>query len=90
MTGVGRCPAAHPEDPAPCEGPVVVQVTDAFGGEVVGCVLHGARLYASLTDPRVYPLPGAAEGAAIEVYRRAQALPPFAWRERDTPGEATS
>lgn len=78
-----RCPAAHDEDPTPCEGPVVVRVVDQLGTETTGCVHHAARLYASLDRPRVYPLPGH-DGKAIEVYNRGHETLPFAWQaERD-------
>lgn len=77
-----RCPAAHPEDPTGCEGPPdAVRVMGQRGGQVLGCVHHGARLYASLVSPRVYPMPGY-EGGALEVARRAQHLSPFPWRAR--------
>ncbi len=73
-----RCPAAHPEDPTPCEGPAdAVKVIDQHHSEVRGCVHHAARLYASLVGPRVYPV--AVESAALEVYYRAQRTEPFAW-----------
>ena len=77
-----RCPAAHDEDPTPCDGEPVVRVVDQTGEGLSACVHHGARLYASLEQPRVYPLAGQ-DGAAIEVYPLAQVLPPFAWM-RDT------
>lgn len=78
-----RCAAAHTEDPTPCEGPHdVVTVIDQHGTETLGCVHHGARLYASLVRPRVYPTPGN-DGAAIEVYNRAQTTRPFPWIEEN-------
>lgn len=77
-----QCPAAHPEDLTPCDGKQVVRVVDQTGEGLSGCVHHGARLYASLERPRVYPLAGH-DGAAIEVYQLGQALPPWAWM-RDT------
>jgi hypothetical protein len=80
-----RCPATHAEDPTPCEGGQVVRVVDQQGTSVSGCVHHGARLYASLIRPHVYPLPGH-DGAALEVYKRAQDLPPFPWMDRRQPG----
>ncbi|MEU6534932.1 hypothetical protein [Streptomyces sp. NPDC047000] len=79
MSGTVRCPAAHPDDPTPCGGPVVVRVLDAVGGGADGCEHHGARLLGSLKDGRVYPLPDAPEGAAIRVFYAADALPPFCW-----------
>ncbi|MDI2127960.1 hypothetical protein [Yinghuangia seranimata] len=81
-----RCPAAHADDPDPCEGLVIVRILDQFGGDASACVHHGARLYASLIRPRVYPLPGC-DGRAIEVYNRAQHTEPFAWT-RDERGRA--
>jgi hypothetical protein len=77
--GCERCPAAHPADPTPCDGPTVVTVLDAHNAGADGCAHHAARLLASLEGGRVYGLPDAPEGAAIEVYSRAQHIPPFAW-----------
>jgi hypothetical protein len=76
-----RCPAAHFEDPTPCDGPPVVTVLDAQGGGADGCEHHGARLLASLEGGRVYGLPEAPEGAAIRVFKAADATRPFAWLE---------
>ncbi|GGO55332.1 hypothetical protein GCM10012287_46390 [Streptomyces daqingensis] len=56
-----------------------MRVIDQHGSEATGCVHHAAVLYASLVRPRVYPSPGHT-GAAIEVYRRAQMLQPFAFQ----------
>lgn len=85
MTAVERCPAAHAEDPTPCGGPQVVRVVNQAGASMSGCVHHAARLYASLIRPHVYPLPGH-DGAALEVYYRAQDLPPFPWVDRRQSG----
>ncbi|WP_447038926.1 hypothetical protein [Streptomyces sp. DSM 118878] len=74
-----RCPAAHPEDPTPCVGPLVVTVLDAVGGGADGCEHHGARLLASLTRGRVYALPEAPTGAAIRVFAAAAGTRPFCW-----------
>ena len=74
-----RCPAAHPEDPTPCDGPVVVTVLDATNAGANGCERHAARLLASLTGGRVYPLGTSPEGAAIRVFQAAASLRPFAW-----------
>lgn len=80
-----RCAAAHDEDLRPCEGsPRAARVVDASGGEVYGCVLHGAALLASLDGGRVHA--GDTDGAAIEVFRRAQSLTPFAFGEDDATG----
>ena len=62
MTDVTRCPAAHHDDPTPCDGPPVVTVLDATGAGADGCEHHGARLLASLEGGRVYALPDAPEG----------------------------
>lgn len=71
-----RCPAAHPEDRRPCEGPGnAIRIVDARSEEVTGCVRHAAVLLSSLHAARVYP--GSVDGAAIEVYRRAQWRRPF-------------
>jgi hypothetical protein len=79
VTGVSeRCRAAHGEDRSDCDGPpMAVRVVDQFGEQVTGCVHHGAVLLASLDSGRVYTGPDAVDGAAIEVYRRAQRLAPF-------------
>lgn len=82
MSAAARCAAAHDADPTPCEGPQdAVRIVDRYGSEVLACVHHGARMYASLIGPRVYPMPGH-DGAAIEAYQRAQDLPPFCWLPR--------
>lgn len=74
-----RCGAAHAKDPTPCEGdPAAVRVVDREGAETLACVHHGARLYASIDQPRVYPMPGH-DGAALTVYNRAASIEPFAW-----------
>jgi hypothetical protein len=76
-----RCPAAHFEDPTPCEGPPVVTVLDANNGGADGCEHHAARLLASLDGGRVYALPDAPDGAAIRVHQAADGTRPFAWLE---------
>ncbi|MDX2704070.1 hypothetical protein PV350_14540 [Streptomyces sp. PA03-6a] len=78
---MSRCPAAHPDDPTPCTGPVVVTVLDAVNAGAHGCEHHAARLLASLTGGRVYALPDAPEGAAIHVFTAADSTRPFAWYE---------
>lgn len=78
MTGV-RCPAAHPEDPTPCDGPPVVTVLDRENAGANGCEHHGARLLASLEGGRVYALPDAPAGAAIRVFKAADGIRPFPW-----------
>lgn len=74
-----RCPAAHRDDPTPCDGPPVVTVLDRTNAGVVGCEHHGARLLASLDGGRVYTLPDAPAGAAIRVFKAAADTRPFAW-----------
>lgn len=77
-----RCPAAHPEDPTGCNGPVLVTVLDAKNTGALGCTHHAARLLASLDGGRVYGLPDAPAGTAIAVFKAAGALRPFPWIER--------
>ncbi|WP_286257310.1 hypothetical protein [Streptomyces graminofaciens] len=74
-----RCRAAHPEDPTPCGGPVVVTVLDARGAGADGCEHHAARLLASLHRGRVCGLPHAAPGTAIRVFKTADGIRPFCW-----------
>ncbi|MGI5138792.1 MULTISPECIES: hypothetical protein [unclassified Streptomyces] len=74
-----RCPAAHPDDPTPCDGPPVVTVLDAFNAGADGCGHHGARILASLDGGRVYALPDAPEGVAIRVFKAADIIRPFCW-----------
>ncbi|WP_171110375.1 MULTISPECIES: hypothetical protein [unclassified Streptomyces] len=77
----GRCPAAHPDDPTPCGGEVVVTVLDRVNAGADGCEHHGARLLASLDGARVYGLPHAAPGTAVRVFRAADGIRPFCWYE---------
>ncbi|MFF4823157.1 hypothetical protein ACFY20_08980 [Streptomyces sp. NPDC001312] len=91
--GDQRCPAAHPEDPTPCGGPIVVTVLDATNAGARGCEHHGARLLASLDGGRVYPLPDAPEGAAIRVFKAADSIDPFPWltdAPRTTPSQLSN
>jgi hypothetical protein len=75
-----RCPAAHHDDPSPCDGPTgAVRVVDMFGGQAHGCIHHGATLLASLESGRIYPGPARVAGAAADAYQRAQGLAPFAF-----------
>jgi hypothetical protein len=76
-----RCPAAHQDDPTPCDGPPVVTVLDRQSAGLDGCEHHGARLLASLEGGRVYALPDAPAGAAIRVFKAAATMPPFLWVE---------
>jgi hypothetical protein len=77
-----RCPAAHPDDPTPCDGPAVVTVLDAANAGADGCERHAARLLASIDGGRVYALPDAPAGAAIRVFKTAGTTRPFAWVDR--------
>ncbi|MFF7101467.1 hypothetical protein ACFY9X_14965 [Streptomyces nigra] len=81
MTDTVRCPAAHHDDPTPCDGPAVVTVLDQYNDGADGCEHHGARLLASLERGRVYALPHAPAGAALRVFTAADDIPPFAWCE---------
>jgi hypothetical protein len=74
-----RCPAAHPEDPTPCDGPSVVTVLDRKNHGADGCEHHAARLLASLDGGRVYALLAAPAGTAIRVFKAADSTRPFAW-----------
>lgn len=74
-----RCPAAHHNDPTPCDGPPAVTVLDTTNAGADGCEHHAARLLASLDGGRVYALPDAPEGAAIRVFKAADSTRPFAW-----------
>lgn len=74
-----RCPAAHPEDPTSCNGPVAVTVLDVTNAGAEGCEHHGARLLASLDGGRVYALDAAPDAAAIRVFKAAAGIRPFAW-----------
>ena len=77
--GASRCPAAHPDDPTPCSGPITVTVLDAHNAGADGCEHHAARLLASLEGGRVYGLPDAPLGAAIRVFKTADGIRPFPW-----------
>lgn len=76
-----RCPAAHPQDPAPCGGPVVVTVLDAQNAGADGCELHATSMLASVTGARLVAKPDAPAGVALRVFRAAQHTRPFPWRE---------
>lgn len=75
-----RCPATHPEDTTPCDGPPAVNVLDATNAGLTACEHHGARILASLERGRVYTLPDAPAGAAIRVFKAAAGIRPFPWR----------
>ncbi|MGW5427900.1 hypothetical protein ACWET9_11870 [Streptomyces sp. NPDC004059] len=75
-----RCPAAHPEDPTPCVGPVVVTVVDRENAGADGCEHHAVRLLASLTGGRPVAKPDAPDGIALQIFRAAGRTRPFPWR----------
>ena len=80
----GRCPAAHPDDRSPCQGPPdAVRVVDRTGNQRQGCVHHASAALASIKDARVYP--GSVAGAAIDAYRRARFRGPFEFEPRPVP-----
>ncbi|MFE9170852.1 hypothetical protein ACFYNZ_15215 [Streptomyces kebangsaanensis] len=74
-----RCPAAHPEDPTTCIGPIVVTVLDAANAGADGCAHHATRLLASLTGGRPVAKPDAPAGIAMRVFRAAHHTRPFPW-----------
>ncbi|MFF4839246.1 hypothetical protein ACFY2G_04185 [Streptomyces collinus] len=75
-----RCPAAHPDDPSPCRGPVVVTILDRDNAGADGCEHHAVRLLASLDGGRPVGKPDAPAGIALRVFRLADRTRPFAWR----------
>lgn len=77
-----RCPAAHPEDPTPCVGPVVVTILDRHNSGADGCEHHGARLLASLDGGRPVALPHAHTDTASRVFKAVAGIRPFPWVER--------
>jgi len=76
-----RCPSAHPDDPTPCSGPVVVTVLDAGNAGLDGCEHHAARLLATLHCGRPVAKPDAPCGVALDVFRAAGYIRPYPWRE---------
>ncbi|AEY90771.1 hypothetical protein SHJG_5504 [Streptomyces hygroscopicus subsp. jinggangensis 5008] len=76
-----RCPAAHPEDPTPCGGPVVVTILDRDNAGADGCEHHATRLLASITGGRPVPKSDAPAGIALRIFRTAHHTRPFPWRE---------
>ncbi|MEU5092120.1 hypothetical protein [Streptomyces sp. NPDC021356] len=76
-----RCPAAHPEDPTPCSGPVVVTVLDSTNAGADGCEHHAVSLLASVTGSRPVPKPDTPVGLAVRLFRAADHTRPFPWRE---------
>ncbi|MEU0965656.1 hypothetical protein ABZ357_09600 [Streptomyces sp. NPDC005917] len=79
---ITRCPAAHPDDPTGCNGPIVVTVLDANNAGANGYEHHAATLLASLDGGRVYALPDAPTGAAIRTLTAAGRTHPYAWVPR--------
>jgi hypothetical protein len=78
---VVRCPAAHPEDPTPCGGPVVVTIIDTQNAGADGCEHHAARMLASITGARPVAKPDAPAGVAVRIFRAAHHTHPFPWLE---------
>jgi hypothetical protein len=76
---VVRCPAAHPEDPTPCGGPVVVTIIDTQNAGADGCEHHAARMLASITGARPVAKPDAPAGVAVRIFRAAHHTHPFPW-----------
>ena len=79
---VVRCGAAHRDDATLCEGDRAAVRIVVGADEVLACVHHGARLYASVEGARAYPVGGPEgphAGAAIEVAHRAMGMDPFFW-----------
>jgi hypothetical protein len=76
---VVRCPAAHPEDPTPCGGPVVVTIIDTQNAGADGCEHHAARMLASITGARPVAKPEAPAGVALRIFRTAHHTHPFPW-----------
>jgi hypothetical protein len=79
-----RCPAAHPEDPTPCTGPIVVTILDAANAGADGCEHHAARLLASIAGGRPVAKPDAPAGVALRLFRAAPHMRPFPWRHEET------
>lgn len=75
-----RCPAAHPEDPDPCRGPIVVTILDTFNAGADGCEHHAVRLLASLAGGRPVAKPDAPASIALRIFRDAHRAQPYPWR----------
>ncbi|MFF7310535.1 hypothetical protein [Streptomyces sp. NPDC008137] len=67
----GRCPAALPDDPTPCDGSPIVTVIDRRNAGVDACERHGVRLLTLLNGSYVISLPDAPAGTAARVFRAA-------------------
>lgn len=76
-----RCPAARPEDPTPCGGPIVVTIIDKDNAGADGCEHHAARMLASITGARPVAKPDAPAGAAVRIFRAGHHMHPFPWLE---------
>ncbi|MER7192388.1 hypothetical protein [Streptomyces flaveolus] len=76
---VVRCPAAHPGDPTPCGGPVVVTIIDKDNAGADGCEHHAARMLASIAGARPVAKPDAPAGVAVRIFRAAHHMHPFPW-----------
>lgn len=74
-----RCPAAHPEDPTPCQGPTVVTILDRDNAGADGCEHHAARLLASLDGSYPIAMFDAPAGTASRVFKAADGMRPFPW-----------
>lgn len=73
-----RCEAVHSEDDSACDTTGdAVRISDGLGGHALGCVHHGARLYAALETPTA--VDGSVPGAAAAVIREAVGQTPLSW-----------
>jgi hypothetical protein len=88
-----RCAAAHPDDGSPCEGDQAAVRIVVGTDEVLACIHHGTRLYASVEHAQVYPT-GGPNGpnreAALEIPRRAVGMKPFFWMTAASPPAKTT
>lgn len=82
-TTTGRCSAARPTDPSPCDGPPdAVEIRGAYVSRAreemttgtPACEHHGAELLAATAGGRVYP-GTAGDDAALRVWYRAHPAP---------------
>lgn len=82
-----RCPAAHPLDTDPCDGPVSVAVVDREQAGTRGCERHAARILATLEGAHPYALEDAPEGAAQRVFLASADLAPLPGGKAGTLGD---
>lgn len=68
---VGRCPAALPDDPTPCDGSPVVTVLDRRNAGIDACERHGVRLLTLLNGSYVIGLAHAPAGTACRIFKAA-------------------